>query len=68
MMSAQGGGHPRTGVGRKFCKGGCVKMQTRGEGVKKIQNVCRSYLYISPYINDVCVVSLDPISPYPRFG
>ena len=33
MMSAQGGGTPETDG--KLSKGGCVKMQTKGGGVKK---------------------------------
>ena len=35
MMSAQGGSTPKADAVRKLSKGGCVKMQTRGEGVKK---------------------------------
>ena len=41
MMSAQGGGEggtPKADAVRKLSKGGCVKMQTRGEGVKKSEN------------------------------
>ena len=41
MMSAQGrgeGGTPKADTVRKLSKGVCVKMQTRGEGVKKSKN------------------------------
>ena len=32
------GGTPKADAVRKLSKGGCVKMQTRGEGVKKSEN------------------------------
>ena len=41
MMSARRGGEggtPKADAVRKLSKGGCVKMQTRGEGVKKSEN------------------------------
>ena len=41
MMSARGGGEGGTSKAdavRKLSKGGCVKKQTRGEGVKKSEN------------------------------
>ena len=42
MMSAlEGGAGPgKADKVRELSKGGCVKMQTRGEGVKKIQKFC----------------------------
>ena len=52
-MSAQGreeGGTPKADAVRKLSKGGCVKMQTRGEGVKKSEN----------FADVICALPLSP--------
>ena len=38
MMSTQVGGTLKADAVRKLSKGGCVKMQTRGKGVKKYEH------------------------------
>ena len=49
MMSAQrrgngDGGTPKADAIRKLSKGGRVKMQARGEGVKNLKNLQTSYV------------------------
>ena len=41
---------PKADAVRKLSKGGYVKMQIRGEGVKKIRKSCRRRMYMAPYI------------------
>ena len=51
MTSALGGGGgppPKAVIVRKLSKGGCMNLQTRGEGVQKSPNFCRLLLSMAP--------------------
>ena len=44
-MICTGRGTPKADAVRKLIKGGCIKMQTRGEGAKDLKIVQTSYVH-----------------------